>query len=94
MDGWMDGWMDEWLDGLIDRWMDGWMNGYMDVYIVVNEEKMRIRDLNFTKISTKDPHTFFPLKTKPRLNRSTNKSSLSLKREFHWFTKQTLFTRI
>ena len=55
------------------------------------KKKCVFRDLNFTKISTKDPHTFFPLKTKPRLNRSTDKSSLSPKREFHWFTKQTIY---
>ena len=44
------------------------------------KKKCVFRDLNFTKIYTKDPHTFFPLKTKPRLNRSTNKSSLPQKK--------------
>ena len=94
MRGWKQG--DGFLAGQESRdvlisFLTSWFAAFICLWLLVLPNSNNLINL---VLSTRDPHTFFPLKTKPRLNRSTNKSSLSLKREFHWFTKRTLFTRI
>ena len=63
------------------------------IHVLLVQGKRRENYYQFV-ILFADTQKIMNQRTKPRLNRSTNKSSLSLKREFHRFTKQTLFTRI